>query len=306
MSSTVRRRLPPLNSLRAFEAAGRRLSFTLAADEIGVTLSAVSHQIRQLENVLGAPLFRRTGRRIELSEEGRLLMPGLTEGFERIVRTMTQFEARRPTGVLTVSMLSTFAMRWFIPRLQRFHAACPEIEVRMSTAVDLTDLERDDIDCAIRFGHGAWPGLHADRLFAEQLVPICHPRLATGEQPLCVPADLRLHRLLHARLRPDDWRMWLHAAGVQECDPSAGLTFETRNFVIQAALDGIGIAIVDPSLVSEELAAGRLVRPFARSLPGEGAYYFVCLESMLSTPRVARFRAWLVAETRSPVPSPEY
>lgn len=290
------RRLPPLNALRAFEAAARHLSFKEAAEELSVTQSAVSHQIRQLERLLGASLFRRTGRGIELSEDGRRLLPGLSEGFDRVARAVAQFEARRPSGILIVSMLSTFAMRWFIPRLHRFQAAHPDIEVRISAAVRLVDLEREGFDCAIRFGSGAWPGLRADRLFAERLIPVCHPGLATVERPLRTPADLKRHKLLHARLRPDDWRVWLHAAGIHEVDPSTGPVFETRNFVIQAALDGLGVAVVDPALVSEELAAGRLVQPFPTSLPRDGAYYLVCRDVTAETPRIASFRAWLLAE----------
>ncbi len=291
------RRLPPLNALRAFEAAGRHLSFTLAAEELCVTLSAVSHQIRQLEESLGVAVFHRTGRGLRLTEDGAAILDGISDGFDRMAAAIARLDARQRQGVITVSMLSTFAMRWFIPRLPRFQAAYPDIDIRISTALRPVDLEREGVDCAIRFGQGAWPGLHATRLFGERLTPVCAPSLLRGPHPLASPADLAHHRLLHSQNRADDWRVWLHSAGMlDQVDPTAGPMFETRSFAIQAAIEGLGVAIMDPPLVAEEVAAGRLVQPFAMTIPLSGAYFFVCPEAQTDVPRLAAFRTWLVQE----------
>jgi LysR family glycine cleavage system transcriptional activator len=291
------RRLAPLNALKAFEAAGRHLSFTAAADELCVTLSAVSHQIRQLEEHLGVPLFHRTRKGLVLSAEGQLILPDLREGFDRIGAALARLDTRREEGVLTVSMLSTFAMRWFIPRLARFQEKHPAIEVRISTSVNWIDLEREGVDCAIRFGRGDWSGLACHKLFDEVLQPVCTPALAAQ---LSRPQDLAEARLLHAQLRREDWKLWLTAAGLDGIDASKGPVFETRAFVIQAALQGLGIACLDPALVADEVAAGRLVRPFDLKIPIEGAYWFVCPDHLATAPRLTVFRDWLLAEAAGP------
>lgn len=294
--SQALRRLPSLNGLRAFEAAGRLLSFTLAADELHVTVSAISHQIRQLEEALGVPLFHRTARGLVLSEDGRLLLPDVQAGFGHLAAGLGRLQARRPSGVLMVSMLSTFAMRWFLPRLPTFQRLNPDIEVRISTSVQPVKLEREGFDCAIRFGTGDWPDLHVVRLFAERLSPVCSPALLHGDKPLNRPEDLAGHRLLHAKLRPDDWSMWLHTVGAEGIDPAAGVVFETRNLAIQAALQGYGVAVVDPLLVGEDVVAGRLVRPFETTAGGNGAYHLVCPGYLADSARIRHFRDWLLSE----------
>lgn len=294
------RKLPPLNALRAFEAAGRHTSFTKAADELHVTVSAVSHHIRRLETLLGVPLFDRTPRGLVLSAAGRVLLPDVQKGFDQLAKAVSRVETTATSRTLTVSMLSTFAMRWFIPRLSRFQRRFPDIDVQMSTSVKPVNLEREGMDCAIRYGRGAWEGLEAIRLFSERLVPVCHPR--TLEENFCLrePGDLRHHCLLHAALRPDDWRIWLHAAGVTDVDCAAGTVFETRNFAILAAIEGLGVAVVDPQLVTEELTSGRLVQPFATSITLDGAYFLVYPSHKPMTPKIGHFRAWLLEETSEP------
>ncbi|WP_189048324.1 transcriptional regulator GcvA [Aliidongia dinghuensis] len=289
-------RLPSLNALKAFEAAGRLLSVTAAADALAVTPSAISRQVRQLEEDLGLPLFRRGRSGLVLTEAGTALLAGLTDGFQRIAQAVDAVRPRPESRVVTVSMLSTFAMRWLLPRLGHFNEAYPDIEVRLSTSVELVDLARGDIDCAIRFGRGDWPGLLADRLFTERLTPVCSPALIAKGPPLERPEDLRAYTLLHARLRADHWRIWLHEAGIEDLDPRAGPVFETRNFVIQAALQGLGVAVIDPALVGEELASGRLIQPFPRILALEGAYFLVRHPSKAKLKRVAAFREWLLSE----------
>jgi len=290
-------RLPSLNALKAFEAAGRLSSVTAAADALAVTPSAISRQVRQLEEDLDLQLFRRSRTGLVLTEPGTALLAGLSDGFQRIAQAVDAVRPRPESPVVTVSMLSTFAMRWLLPRLGTFNATHPEIEVRLSTSVELVDLARGDIDCAIRFGQGHWPGLIADRLFAERLTAVCSPGLLARGPTLERPEDLAQHTLLHARLRSDHWRIWLHAAGLDQIDSRAGPVFETRNFVIQAALQGLGVAVIDPALVGDELASGRLVQPFPRILALEGAYFLVRHPSKAKLKRVAAFREWLLAET---------
>lgn len=290
--------LPPLNALRAFAAVGRHLNLAAAAAELHVTPSALSHQIRTLEDRLGVPLFVREARGLALTEAGRTILPGITDAFALLAQTVQLLKPEEDTHELHVSMLSTFAMRWFIPRLSRFQQAHPETEVRIATAVGLVDFEREDFDCAIRFGDGHWDDLHADLLFPEQLVPVCSPTLATKENPLDSPADLKHHTLLHAQLRADDWRLWLHAAGIDDADAEHGPVFETRNFAIQAAIDGLGVAVVDPHLVAEELKRGRLIQPFAELPISRGAYYLVYPHRIAGTERFKAFRSWLLSEVQ--------
>jgi LysR family glycine cleavage system transcriptional activator len=298
MAHLPSRRLLPLNALKAFEAAGRHLNFTAAAEELSVTLSAISHQIRQLEELLGVPLFHRTRKGLVLSTEGQLILPDVQEGFDHLASALSKLEARRGEGTLTLSMLSTFAMRWFIPRLPRFQEAYPDIEVRITTSLKPADLEREGIDCAIRYGDGDWPGLNATRLFAEALVPVAHPKF---KDTIKKPTDLKGQKLLHSQNRREDWRVWLKAAGQTDIDPVVGQMFETRSYAIQAAVQGMGIAVMDPAMVAEEVTAGRLVHLFDVSLPLTNAYWFVCLDHMADAPRIKAMRDWLVEEVKVPV-----
>jgi len=290
----VNRPLPSLNALRAFVVAGRLGSFKAAADELFVTASALSHQIRNLEEQLGVCLFVRSKNGLTLTDAGKLIHSDLADAFENIGLTLTKLEKQGDEEVLNISMLSTFAMRWFIPRLADFQKRHSKIEVRISTSVALVDFDREDMDCAIRSGNGKWPGLHAEYLFAESFTPVCNPETAAL---LKHPHDLATQTLLHARLRPDDWAVWLAAAGVGDLVTEHENTFQTRNFAIQAAVDGIGVAIVDPSLVSGELEEGKLVMPFSQTLANESAYYFVYPKESASLPRIQLFKSWLLQQT---------
>ncbi len=295
-ASAFSRRLLPLNALKAFEVAGRHLNFTAAAEELSVTLSAISHQIRQLEEMLGVPLFHRTRRGLVLSPEGQAILPDVQRGFDYLAQALAKLEARRTEGTLTISMFSTVAMRWFIPRLSRFQAKHPDIDVRITTSMKPIDLEREGLDCAIRYGNGDWPGLTATRLFTEELTAVAHPDLAAK---IHQPADLAGARLLHSQNRIEHWRIWLQAMNAPEIDPTVGPVFETRSFTIQAALQGLGVAVMDPAFVAEEIKAGRLVRLFDRSLSVSGAYWLVCLDHMAEAPRIKAMRDWLLEETAS-------
>ncbi|MDT8375472.1 MAG: transcriptional regulator GcvA [Mariprofundaceae bacterium] len=292
----MRKPTPSLNALRAFVAAGRHGNLKDAAGELFVTPSALSHQIRNLEESLDVQLFNRSKAGLSLTQAGELFYADMATAFEQIGQAVARLHQKRQQELLNVSMLSTFAMRWFIPRLAGFQRRHPEIEVRISTSVSQVDFVREDMDCAIRSGRGNWPGLHAVYLFAEAFTPVCSPVLAAS---LNHPEDLKNHTLLHARLRPDDWHVWLGAVGAGDIQPQHEQMFETRNFAIQAAVDGVGVAIVDPSLVAEEIRAGRLVVPFPQTLADESAYYLVYPKEHASLPRIRTFRKWLLEQTGS-------
>jgi len=285
--------IPSLNALRAFVAIGKHGNLKDAADELFVTASALSHQIKNLEEVLGTRLFHRSRAGLTLTSAGQLIHTDISDAFTQIRETLAKLDEREERELLNISMLSTFAMRWFIPRLSDFQNRYPEIEVRISTSIAQVDFEREDMDCAIRSGLGHWPGLHAEYLFAETFTPVCNPELAAS---LKQPQDLANHTLLHARLRPDDWHVWLGAVGTTDIKPAHEQMFETRNFAIQAAVDGVGIAMVDPSLVTKEIKAGRLVMPFPQTLADKSAYYLVYPEKSASLTRIRQFQEWLLQQ----------
>jgi LysR family glycine cleavage system transcriptional activator len=287
--------LPPLAALRAFEAAARHLSFTRAADELHVTQTAISHQIRGLEERLGVRLFRRLPRGLVLTDEAQRYLPAVRDAFARLETATAELLAGRAGGALTASVLPSFAAKWLVPRLGRFRAANPEIDLRISTSQHLVDFAREDVDVGIRMGRGEYPGLRVDRLFGETLVPVCSPALLGGAHPLRQPEDLRHHVLLH----DDDatgWRLWLELAGVDGLDAGRGLTFTDSAMVVQAAAEGQGVALARTALAAWDLAAGRLVRPFDVSMPHDLAYYLVCPEASAERPRIVAVREWLLAE----------
>ena len=290
------RPLPSMSALRAFEMTARHQSVQRAAEALRVTPSAVSHRLRALEAALGVTLLRHVNRRLVLTEAGQVLLPGLRDGFQRIEAALTALDAQSQTGVLTVSMLSTFAVRWFIPRLPRFQKAHAEVEVHVSTGMRYVDLLREGIDAAIRYGDGRWPGLRCERLMGETMLPVCSPSLLRTGPPLARPADLARHTLLLSEARPDDWQYWLADAGVPDLRGAHSMVFETTAFALEAALTGAGVAIVARELVDEALAQGRLVAPFDQFYRRPGAYFLVCAEARANEPKIAALRSWLLAE----------
>jgi LysR family transcriptional regulator, glycine cleavage system transcriptional activator len=288
-------RLPPLAALRAFEAAARHLSFTRAAAELHVTQTAISHQIRALEERLGLKLFRRLPRGLVLTEEAQRYLPALREAFARIDAATAELLAGRAGGSLTASVLPSFAAKWLVPRLGRFRAANPDIDLRISTSLHLVDFAREDVDVGIRMGRGHYPGLRVDRLFGESLMPVCAPALLEGSQPLRRPEDLRHHVLLHE----DDytgWQLWLELAGIEGVEARRGPILTDAAMVVQAAAEGQGVALGRTALAAWDIAAGRLVRPFDIGMPHDLAYYLVCPEASAERPRIAAVRAWLLTE----------
>lgn len=287
------RHLPSLNGLRAFEAAARQLSFTRAAEELNVTQSAVSHQIRALEEQMGVTLFRRVPQGLLLSDAGQLLLPAVRDAFDRLATGVERARGRAASGTLTVSVSPYFAGRWLMPRIGRFRALHPEIELRLSASQQYVDFTREsDIDMGLRHGLGVWEGLSAVRFLDDEVFPVCSPSLPSLPQ---TPEDLRAHVLLD-----DDqhgyWRAWLAAAGLKDLEPTGGLRLTDIGLTMQAAIAGQGVAMGRASLVEEELADGHLMRPFALSIPADYGIYAVCPEATASHPKIAAFRAWLVAE----------
>ena len=287
--------LPSLNGLRAFEAVARHMSFKSAAHELFVTPGAVSQHIKGLEEALDKPLFLRHGRGIELTEAGALLLPVVGEAFQRISDITDRLTESDTQGPLTVSVLPSFAIKWLVHRLGKFRELYPDYDVRVSATTQLADFSRESLDLAIRLGAGDWPGLRCDRLMAGDLFPVCSPKLLKGRHPLRTPADLRFHTLLHNQ-NYGEWPMWLKVHGVAGVDASRGPGFSDTGLVIEAAIDGQGVGLSRMALAEEELAAGRLARPFDLVIPSELAYYIVYPEARARQPKIVAFRDWLMQE----------
>ncbi|MDB5628011.1 MAG: transcriptional regulator, LysR family [Tardiphaga sp.] len=294
-------RLPSLNGLRAFEAAARHLSFTLAADELNVTQTAISHQIKRLEHELGVRLFIRQNRALALTPEAKDYLPGIRAAFDDLRSATDRLRRRDNDHVLTVSTLASLAMKWLMPRLSAFQQAHPGIDVRVTTSTALVDFRDGDVDAAIRYGRGQWPGLRADWLTADEVFPVCSPELLKGDKPLRCPDDLAHHTLLHSSGGyDDDWRLWLTAAGLPaDLSKRAGLSFDMIFVALQAAIDGLGVAIARTSYVEADIASGRLVVPFDMSWPVDAGFYLVSPEGRADTPKLRAFREWLLASIQA-------
>jgi LysR family transcriptional regulator, glycine cleavage system transcriptional activator len=297
--------IPPLNALRAFEAAGRHLSITKAADELGVTVAAVSHQVKTLEEYVGIRLFRRAGNALFLTDAGQAFLPGLRAGFAELDRAMDALREHDSRGALVLSVAPIFATKWLIPRLEDFRAAHPDIDVRISATLELADFERDGIDAAVRAGRGRYPGLVAHRLFGESLVPMCSPALLKGTRRLAAPEDLRRHVLLHCdwpaqeQVTPD-WATWLRSVGVTGVDTARGPRFTHPDHAMQAAVEGAGVVLGWRSLAQADVDAGRLTIPFDLPLEMDVAFYLVYPETTAERPKLARFREWVVGQAVAP------
>ncbi|MCP3404976.1 transcriptional regulator GcvA [Bradyrhizobium sp. CCGB01] len=294
-------RLPSLNGLRAFEAAARHLSFTLAASELNVTQTAISHQIRRLEEELGIRLFVRQNRALTLTPEARDYLPGVRAAFNDLRLATDRLLRKDDDKVLTVSTLASLAAKWLLPRLTDFQEQHPGIDVRITTSTSLVDFQRDNVDAAIRYGRGQWPGLRADWLMADELFPVCSPSLLRGDRPLRQPEDLKGYPLLHtSNANSDDWRLWLTAAGLPaDIARQPGITFDMIFMTIQAAIDGIGVAMGRTSYVQDDIAKGRLVVPFKIALPADAGFYLVAPEGRREAPKLAAFREWMIAATQN-------
>ncbi|MBP5946714.1 MULTISPECIES: transcriptional regulator GcvA [unclassified Pseudomonas] len=290
-------RLPSLNGLRAFESAARHMSFTQAAEELNVTQTAISHQIRRLEAELGVPLFLRLKDGLALTEDGQAYLPGIRSAFHELRYSTEQLLASRNTSVLTISTLVSVASKWLLPRLPAFQQAFPDIDVRVSASTDLVDFRKGGIDAAIRYGRGDWKGLRADWLMSDEVFPVCSPALLAGAQALKTPADLLNHTMLQVSgMTSGDWNTWLSAAGhPPQLAKAPRLTFDLAMMAVQAAVDGQGVCIGRSTYVDDDLRAGRLVAPFDLRLQDDLGFYLVTPVETADSKKIVALRTWLLA-----------
>lgn len=301
----------PFSALRVFECAARHLSFKLAAEELFVTPAAVSLQIKTLEDQLGVKLFHRHNRGLTLTDQAKSGLPALSAGFESIVDSVHQMRSSSENKALTVWMAPAFAAKWLMPRLHSFSEAHPGIDLTISASIKLIDsnttkktipaenFHRDDVDIAIRFGKGDYPGCRVDKLLTVSAIPLCSPSLLKGKHALRRPEDLQHHTLLHDDTRYEgrpDWATWLKTANVKNVDASHGMHFNHVNLALAAAIDGQGVVLSMAALASDDIKSGRLVIPFDISLPLQQAYYLITLEEYVDHPRIAAFREWIIDE----------
>ncbi|MBL0143293.1 MAG: transcriptional regulator GcvA [Betaproteobacteria bacterium] len=305
-------RLPPLNALRAFEAAARHLSFKRAAEELFVTPAAISQQVKTLEDYLGVELFRRLTRAIELTPAAQAMLPRVREGFDCFAAGLAHARRAEERGRIAVAAPPNFVARWLMPRLRSFTSSYPQFDLRIIgtlRAIDnperdsRTDPGREDAEAqvAVRYGMGEYPGAVVDLLFRPYYVPVCSPKLLGRGPPLRKPADLRLHTLIHDDSSPGDeerpgWEEWLAITGAKGVDASRGPRFSNASLVHEAAIDGVGVALALRPLVDSDIEEGRLVVPIERAVPTRFAYYLVTPEALIAHPAANTFRRWLGAQ----------
>jgi len=288
------RRLPPLNPLRAFEAAARFESFNRASESLHVTPSAVSHQIKTLERYLGVTLFHRAVRQVTLTRAAREYLPPVRDALEQITTATEQLLRASASPMLTVSTAPAFAAGWLVPRLMAFNLDHPEIDLRLDASIHLVDFDTSDVDACIRSTtQRHFPGLQAHRLFGEELIPVCSPDYAAAVR-LESPADLARATLLHVDARMDMWRSWLAAAGVDTIDPAAGQRFAHDAISVEAAAAGGGVALAVRRVVTGQLREGRLIAPFDLTVTTDYAYYLLYAPGAEADPKIRAFRDWLL------------
>jgi LysR family glycine cleavage system transcriptional activator len=288
------RRLPPLNSLKCFEAAGRLLSFTGAARELSVTQAAISHQIKVIEEYLGFPLFVRYPRRLALTEQGKALLPEVIEAFDRVSLAIGALGKEVHSNLLSVRLAPSFAAKWLSPRLKYFWLQYPEIDLCLFHAHAAVDFEREEINIAVTYGKGDWSGVVADKLLSLDFFPVCSPAFMHNDKPLTDIDNLRYYSLLHDA-NYECWRDWIKLANLPAMDAEKGTIIDDTNVLIQAAIDGQGIALGSTTFVEEHLDSGKLIKPFDIVLLNEFSYYVVCPQSHLKNPAVVAFKEWLLS-----------
>ena len=291
----MRRRLPSLNALKAFEASARHESFTAAAAELFVTQGAVSQQVKALEDELGLRLFSREGRALKLTEAGRSYLEVVRDAFDRLSSGTERLLQRQSAGVLNITTSPNFAAKWLVHRLGRFSEVHDDIELRISASMQHVDFAREEADLAIRHGDGNWPGMSVTRLCKEEIFPVCSPQLVKGRRRLKDPADLANHVLLHVN-DPSYWQRWLGQHGVEGVDGTRGPVFNQASMAIDAAIQGQGVAMARTALATWDLLGGRLVRPFRESMEAPFAMWIVCPKVTAEVPKIVTFRKWLLSE----------
>lgn len=287
--------LPPMSALRGFETAGRLASFSKAAEELSMSQSAISHQIKSLEDFLGQPLFKRVNRSAVLTDAGHDLLGTVRACLNLLEDGIRQLDQYKKPGQVIVSVTHAFASRWLLPRLSSFRRQHPDLDVWLHTADQMLDFERGEVHASVWLGDGKWPGLEVTKLFDEELVPLCAPALLQGRSPITAPADLLEFTLLHDERR-EDWRTWFAKAGFKATPPVAGPNFSDSGLLLQAAVDHQGIALGSVLLAAEDLAAGRLIVACDRPLKSKLSYYLVCSGTNLARPTIRTFHDWLIGE----------
>lgn len=307
------RQLPPLNALRAFEAAARHLSFTKAAAELHVTQAAISHQVKALEETLGVMLFRRLNRRLVLTDHGQSYLPVLREAFDQIDTATRRLHADERAGPLRISALSSFAARWLLPRLPHFRERHPEIDVVVSVSDALIDFSTENIDIGLRYGHGNYPGLANEHLLDDEIFPVCSPKLLAGPIPLRGFEDLHRHTLLHddgaQPQQVESWHWWKNTFDIQDLDVGRGPGYGDSSMLMQAAIAGQGVALGRLSLALDDLEAGLLARPFGPTRRSALAYYMVMPQATAGLTKQRLFRDWIheeVATMRRKYPTADH
>jgi LysR family glycine cleavage system transcriptional activator len=291
------RRLPALNALKAFEAAARSESFTRAAEELCVTQGAVSHQVKALEQQLGLKLFNRERQRLVITAAGREYLEVVRDALDRIAAGTERLVQRQTSGALTVSTSPDFAAKWLVHRLGRFAEAHPEIDLRVSATLHHVDFAREEVDLAVRHGEGQWPGLDAVRLCSEELFAVGSPALLRGRKRVLKPAELTSFKLLHLDNR-EAWSKWFDAAGVSDVEIARGPVLDRASMLIDAAVDGQGIALARTALAAWDLINGRLTKLCDVSLRLSKHYWIVCPKATAALPKITLFRNWLIAEAK--------
>ncbi|PXV61811.1 transcriptional regulator, LysR family [Dyella jiangningensis] len=298
----MKRKMPTLNALKVFEVAATLGNFTRAADVLNVTQSAVSRQVRQLEDQLGEPLLIRSHHQLHMTDAGRSLLTALQQSFDRIELAVRSIRQKQHLNRLRVNAPPTFALRWLLPRMSRFKKMHPHLEVSLTSALRDTLNESGQLDCAIRFGNGEWGDVDSSLLMHEQHIAVCAPSLLRGRPS--APVQLHELPLLHVLAGPDrrymTWTHWIDAAGIGKVDIDRGYEFDLLDMAIRAAIDGLGITIADRHMVANELADGRLVQFLDAQVEGHQSYWFVTRQEHQGSPVVEQFRAWLQAELRLP------
>jgi LysR family transcriptional regulator, glycine cleavage system transcriptional activator len=316
MKLTEKRLLPPLTALRAFEAAARHMSFKLAANEMHVTASAVSHAVAALESFLGIKLFHRRTRKLLLTDAGIAYLTPVSRAFDAIGAATREVAGRSHADILTVVCSPTFSRTWLIPRLGEFLDLYPDIDLRLLARIEavlpaqpsamggqreLGELLHSEVDAAIVYGRGGWQGFVVDQLIDEVMVPLCTPALRDNPPPLREPADLTGHVLIYTETKFVSWAMWLEAAGVKDVKPKRVVRFNRADMAIHAALSGLGVALENRVIAAQYLASGALVIPFDLTVPLDkvAAYYFLCRPEKATLPKVESFRDWLTRAARA-------
>jgi LysR family glycine cleavage system transcriptional activator len=289
------RRLP-LSSLRVFVAVAEQLSFTRAAENLGITAGAVSMQIRSLEEYLQAPLFLRRGRIVQLTAEGSQLLPRVRGGLEELEHAIDEARIDRRSGPLTVSTLSSFLQQWLLPRLPDFYEKHPGIDLRVHTSAALVDFLHSDVQAAVRFGTGDWPQLHVEKVLDEWLVPVCTPALLEKHGPIRTRDDLKRVPLLHSKSEP--WKVWPDITLSSDEWAPRGASFDDSVTIIRAAEAGQGFALARWSLAAHDIAQGRLVIASPTVIPAPRCYFFVCPSGYVSVEKIALFREWLQSQAK--------